>query len=166
VAGLYPIERHPLTPYSAFNSADKTIGTLTKRIIQMTISTIQQGLIAAVAVLMTGCSTLFHQEVFVPWETLPTAVQSTILSHKHGGTIGKVEQLTKRNGLVYKALVSGEKGQQIEIKVAPDGKLLSFKAWNETHAQSGRFGRPFGRWPDADSVDNRPRVRGSAYDLG
>ena len=94
-------------------------------------STCQLGFVmavAAVAAAVSGCSTFHHEEVNVPWDTVPAVVQATIQAHTYGGTVDKVEKEPMKSGVVYEAKVEGPDGQCSEIKVAEDGKLLKYKA--------------------------------------
>ena len=89
--------------------------------------TYRLGFVVAVAALAAGCSTFHNEEVNVPWDSVPTAVQSTIQTHQFGGTVSKVEKKTKKCGTVYEAKVKGSDGQCSEVKVAEDGKLIKYK---------------------------------------
>ena len=86
------------------------------------------GFVVVVAALAAGCTTMHHKEVTVSWESVPAVVQSTILAHQYGGTVGKVEKETMKCGTVYEAKVKGADGKCSEVKVAEDGKLLKYKA--------------------------------------
>lgn len=85
------------------------------------------GLVVAVAALAAGCSTIHHEEVYVSWDSVPAVVQSTIQSHRFGGTVSTVEMETDKCGTVYEAKVKGPDGQRSEVKVAGDGKLIKYK---------------------------------------
>jgi len=93
--------------------------------------TYQLAFVVAMAAIVSGCHTLRHEEVKVPWNTVPAVVQSTIQAHTYGGTVGKVEKETMKCGVVYEAKVKGPGTQCSEVKVAEDGKLLKYKMWDE-----------------------------------
>ncbi len=86
------------------------------------------GFVVAVAALAAGCNTVHHEEVNVPWDSVPAVVQSTIQSHQFGGTVDKVEKESNECGVVYEAKVKGPNGQYSEVKVAEGGKLIKYKA--------------------------------------
>lgn len=88
----------------------------------------QWALVAALAAAVSGCTTFHNEEVTVPWNNVPSAVQTTIDAHKYGGVVSKVEMERTKCGLVYEAKVQGQSGQCSEVKVAEDGKLLKYKA--------------------------------------
>ena len=100
-------------------------------------STCQWAFVLAIAALNSGCCTYCHQEVNVPWDTVPAVVQSTIQAHTYGGTVGKVEKETMKCGVVYEAKVKGPGAQCSEVKVAEDGKLLKYAAWTEKCERHG-----------------------------
>ena len=83
--------------------------------------------VVALAAVVSGCATFRSEEVTVPWNNVPSAVQSTIEAHKYGGVVSKVEMERTKCGLVYEAKVQGQSGQCSEVKVAEDGKLLKYK---------------------------------------
>jgi len=97
----------------------------------MRISTCQWAFVLATMALISGCCTYCHQEVNVPWDTVPAVVQATIQAHTYGGAVGKVEKETTKCGVVYEVKVEGQAGQCSEVKVAEDGKLLKYKAGKE-----------------------------------
>jgi len=84
-------------------------------------------LVAALAAVVSGCSTFRSEEVTVPWNSVPAVVQSTIEAHKYGGGVSKVEMERTKCGIVYEAKVQGQAGKCSEVKVAEDGKLLKYK---------------------------------------
>ena len=95
--------------------------------------TFQLGFVVAVAAIAAGCSTMVHEEVNVPWDSVPAVVQSTIQAHQYGGTVvGKIEKETNECGVVYEAKVKGPNGECSEVKVAESGKLLKYKAGKAT----------------------------------
>lgn len=55
---------------------------------------------------------------------VPAAVKATILREAKGAKIEEIEKETKKGKTVYEAEFVVD-GKEIEIKVAPDGKLLS-----------------------------------------
>ena len=87
----------------------------------------QLACVVAIAAMVSGCCSFCHEEVTVPWNSVPAVVQSTIEAHTYGGTVGKVEKETKKCGIVYEAKVKGPDSQCSEIKVPADGKLLKYK---------------------------------------
>ena len=89
--------------------------------------TYRLGFVVAVAALAAGCCTVSHEEVNVTWDTVPVVVQTTILAHQYGGTLGKIEKETMKCGTVYEAKVKGPDGHCSEVKVAEDGKLIKYK---------------------------------------
>ena len=92
----------------------------------MSKSTGSLALVATLA-LVSGCTTFRPDEVTVPWNNVPSVVQSTIDAHKYGGVVSRVEMERTRYGLVYEAQIQGQSGQCSEVKVAEDGKLLKYK---------------------------------------
>jgi hypothetical protein len=63
----------------------------------------------------------------VALDSLPAGVRAALRANAHGGTIGKVESLTKQGKLVaYEAVVTAN-GKRSEIQVGPDGKPLAHK---------------------------------------
>jgi len=107
-------------------------------------SVLQVGLVLGVVALVASCSTFRPPVVTVPWDTVPVAVQSTILANSVGGTVSKVEKETRSNGSVYQARIRGEKGQCIELRVTEDGKLLNAKSWKEDKTE-------YRLWPRKDA---------------
>jgi uncharacterized membrane protein YkoI len=56
---------------------------------------------------------------------MPTAVQKTIQDNLAGGTVTETAKETKEGRTYYEAKVQESGGEEIEIKVDPDGKLIS-----------------------------------------
>ena len=54
---------------------------------------------------------------------VPTVVRDTILKHAEGGEIKKIERENEDGKVIYEAEVAIG-GKEVELKVAPDGKLL------------------------------------------
>ena len=84
-------------------------------------------LVMALAAVVSGCSTFRTEEVTVPWNSVPSVVQSTIESHKFGGIVEKVEMESKECGIVYEAKIQGPEGKCAKVTVAKDGTLLKYK---------------------------------------
>jgi len=63
-----------------------------------------------------------HEEE-VTLEQVPPAVQATILAESAGGRITEIERETRNGAVVYEAEFLLD-GQEIEIRIAPDGTLL------------------------------------------
>jgi uncharacterized membrane protein YkoI len=55
---------------------------------------------------------------------LAAAVQKTIQDNLGGGTITKTAKETENGSTVYEAYVKKSGGEDVEIKVAPDGRLI------------------------------------------
>jgi uncharacterized membrane protein YkoI len=55
---------------------------------------------------------------------LPAAVQKTINDNLGGGTVTETEKETKDGKTYYEAQVKKSGGEEVEIKVAEDGKLI------------------------------------------
>ena len=55
---------------------------------------------------------------------LPAAVQKTIQDNLDGGTITKTAKETEGSDTVYEAYVKKSGGEEVEIKVAQDGRLI------------------------------------------
>jgi uncharacterized membrane protein YkoI len=67
------------------------------------------------------------QDEKVTLDQVPAAVKATIVKAAEGGRIGGIEQATEDGKTVYEAEVTiGAK--TFDVKVAPDGKLLSKEA--------------------------------------
>jgi len=56
---------------------------------------------------------------------MPTIVQQTIQDNLAGGTVTETAKETKEGRTYYEAKVQRAGGEEIEIKVDPDGKLIS-----------------------------------------
>jgi uncharacterized membrane protein YkoI len=56
---------------------------------------------------------------------MPAAVQKTIQDNLAGGTVTETAKETKEGKTYYEAKVQKSGGEEIEIKVDPDGKLIS-----------------------------------------
>ena len=56
---------------------------------------------------------------------MPTAVQKTIQDNLAGGTVTETAKETKEGRTYYEAKIKKSGGEEIEIKVDPDGKLIS-----------------------------------------
>jgi hypothetical protein len=56
---------------------------------------------------------------------MPAAVQKTIQDNLEGGTITQTVKETEGGNAVYEAYVKTSGGEEVEIKVAEDGKLIS-----------------------------------------
>jgi hypothetical protein len=61
----------------------------------------------------------------VELETLPPAVQATILENAGDGKIKGIEKETRRGETSYEAEVKRKDGKIMSIEVAPSGKLIS-----------------------------------------
>ena len=66
---------------------------------------------------------------------LPAAVQKTIQDNLAGGTVTETARESEEGRTYYEAKVQKSGGEEIEIKVDPDGKLISVGKEEET---SGR----------------------------
>ena len=55
---------------------------------------------------------------------LPAAVQKTIQDNLDGGTITKTAKETEGSDTVYEAYAKKSGGEEVEIKVAEDGRLI------------------------------------------
>ncbi len=64
-----------------------------------------------------------EQEEEVTLDQVPAAVKATILKESAGGKITEIERETKNGKTVYEAEFL-RNGQEIEIKIAPDGTVL------------------------------------------
>ena len=67
------------------------------------------------------------KEEKVEWNSVPTAVQSTITSNSAGGQVVSVE----KEDANYEAKVKGTDGKMSEVKVSGDGKLIKVGAEGE-----------------------------------
>jgi uncharacterized membrane protein YkoI len=71
-----------------------------------------------------------YQEKQISIEQVPALVQATILAQANGGTVGEIEMETANGRTIYEADVTIN-GQEVEIKVAPDGTLVAKNAEDE-----------------------------------
>jgi uncharacterized membrane protein YkoI len=55
---------------------------------------------------------------------MPAAVQKTIQDNLGGGTVTETAKETEKGKTVYQAHVKKSGGEEVEIKVAEDGKLI------------------------------------------
>lgn len=74
-----------------------------------------------------------EKEQGVSLDQLPPAVKATILAEAKGAQVREIERENTKNGMVYEA-EWGENGHEVEIKVAPDGKLLGRQVEQEDDA--------------------------------
>jgi uncharacterized membrane protein YkoI len=81
---------------------------------------------AVIMLLGIGCTAIpasARDEETVSLDQVPNAVKATILREAKGGTITEIERETKDGKTVYEAEFLLD-GAEIEIEIAPDGKLL------------------------------------------
>ena len=69
---------------------------------------------------------------------IPAAVQKTIQDNLDGGTITKTAKETEGSDTMYEAYVKKSGGEEVEIKVAADGKLIGVGKEEEDDDQEGR----------------------------
>ncbi|MBN1509656.1 MAG: PepSY-like domain-containing protein [Sedimentisphaerales bacterium] len=74
-----------------------------------------------------------EDEQRVSLDQLPPVVKATILAEAKGAKIKEIERETTKNGAVYEAEWV-ENGHDVEIKVAPDGKILKREVEQEDDA--------------------------------
>jgi uncharacterized membrane protein YkoI len=74
-----------------------------------------------------------ENEQGVSLDQLPPAVKATILAEAKGAQVREIERENTKNGVVYEAEWV-ENGHGVEIKVAPDGKLLGRQVEQEDDA--------------------------------
>jgi hypothetical protein len=95
--------------------------------------TIQMVSVAAVSFALFGCASLRQSgesdesEVPVLLENCPAPVQAALLAEafKAGGIIGEIERETESDGsVVYEGTVNLPGGGEVEVEVAPDGRVL------------------------------------------
>ena len=67
----------------------------------------------------------------VEMRDLPAAVQKTIQDNLCGGTITETAKETETGKTVYQAHVKKSGGDEVEIKVAEDGKLIGVSKEND-----------------------------------
>ncbi len=89
--------------------------------------------VAAVSFALVGCASLRQggesdeSEVPVLLENCPAPVQAALLAEafKAGGIIGEIERETESDGsVVYEGTVNLPGGGEVEVEVAPDGRVL------------------------------------------
>jgi len=85
------------------------------------------GVIATIA--LAGLATA-QEEVEVSLDQVPKVVQETILREAAGAKITEIEQETKDGKTMYEAEFERD-GRTMELKIAPDGRLLGRKFENE-----------------------------------
>lgn len=83
---------------------------------------------AAVALIVAAYPDETEEAVTI--DQVPAAVKATILKESAGGKITEIEHATKNGTTVYEAEFVLN-GQEIEIKIAPDGTLLGREVENE-----------------------------------
>jgi phage baseplate assembly protein W len=84
-------------------------------------------LVFGLAMALSGCAGA-EKEVVVKFADCPAAVQKTIMDYANGVQFPEVDKETKKDGrVVYEAKGKKADGNKIEIKVAPDGRLVGFK---------------------------------------
>lgn len=92
---------------------------------------------AAVSSTLIGCASLRESagaeesEVPVLLEDCPAPVQAALLAEafKAGGVIGEIERETESDGSVaYEGTVNLPGGREIEVEVAPDGRVLEVES--------------------------------------
>ncbi len=74
-----------------------------------------------------------ENEQGVSLDQLPPAVKATILAEAKGAQVREIERENTKNGVVYEAEWV-ENGHEVEIQVAPDGKLLGRQVEQEDDA--------------------------------
>jgi hypothetical protein len=89
--------------------------------------------VAAASFALVGCASLRQSgeseeaEVPVLLENCPPPVQAALLAEafKAGGIIGEIERETESDGsVVYEGTVNLPGGGEVEVEVAPDGRVL------------------------------------------
>jgi len=88
-----------------------------------------------------------EKEKRVTLDQVPAAVKATILKEAKGAKIKELEKEVKKGKVVYEAEFIAD-GKEIEIKVAPDGKLLEREVEDEEHREKE------GRHEDDDDDDD------------
>ena len=66
---------------------------------------------------------------------MPAAVQKTIQDNLGGGTITETARETEEGETVYQAHVKKSGGQEVEIRVAEDGKLIGVGKENDEESK-------------------------------
>ncbi len=92
-------------------------------------------LVVVISLALAGCTSLRHgaaagdteSEVPVLLEDCPGPVQAAFLEEasRAGGVIGEIERETESDGsVVYEGTVNLPGGREVEVEVAPDGRVL------------------------------------------
>lgn len=100
---------------------------------------IRTALMTAFSFALVGCASLRHSdgseeseaEVAVLLENCPGPVQAALLAEafKAGGVIGEIERETETDGsIVYEGTVNLPGGGEVEVEVAPDGRVLEVES--------------------------------------
>lgn len=100
---------------------------------------IRAALLAGISFGLVGCASLRHAagpkeletEVPVLLENCPGPVQAALLAEasKAGGVIGEIERETESDGsVVYEGTVTLPGGREVEVEVAPDGRVLEVES--------------------------------------
>lgn len=86
-----------------------------------------QALVVGLVLTVPGCKE-GTKEVGLKFADCPASVQKTIIDHAGGVQFPDVNRETMKDGrVVYEAKGRKANGQEIEIKVAADGRLIGFK---------------------------------------
>jgi hypothetical protein len=102
--------------------------------------------VAAAFAFSAGCNHMMHKEkeeeeegneVKMTMDQVPPAVKATLMQQAGGATIKTVDKEEGKNGTVYETDVMQD-GKNWEIRVAPDGKLISRKVDNEEGEKSSK----------------------------
>jgi ERCC4-related helicase len=76
-----------------------------------------------------------HQTIAI--SDMPAAVQKTIQDNLDGGTITRTAKETEESDTVYEAYVKKSEGEEVEIKVTSDGRLIGVGKEEEDDDQEG-----------------------------
>ena len=76
-----------------------------------------------------------HQKIAI--SDMPAAVQKTIQDNLDGGTITEIAKETEGSDTVYEAYVKKSGGEEVEIKVTSDGRLIGVGKEEEDDDQEG-----------------------------
>jgi len=76
-----------------------------------------------------------HQTIAL--SDMPAAVQKTIQDKLDGGTITRTAKETEESDTVYEAYVKKSEGEEVEIKVTSDGRLIGVGKEEEDDDQEG-----------------------------
>ena len=76
-----------------------------------------------------------HQKIAI--SDMPAAVQKTIQDNLDGGTITRTAKETEESDTVYEAYVKKSEGEEVEIKVTSDGRLIGVGKEEEDDDQEG-----------------------------